>query len=116
MAKALARKRPKLVPVSEEMRRVSVLLGQELLRWPGVSVRSMFGLRAFYRGAVVFAMLPDKRALKSPKAIAYKLLDRPSKREGEKWRSYELKNEFDINNALAHLDQAYKKAQHASSR
>jgi hypothetical protein len=70
----------------------------------------MFGLRAFYRGTVVFAMLPDKRALESPTAIAYKLPDGLRRREGEKWRLYELKHEHDIDSALAYLDAAYRKA------
>ena len=67
----------------------------------------MFGLRAFYRKAVVFAMLPDKRAFESPKTIAYKLPDVTQRREGEKWQLFELKNEHDIDNALARLDKAY---------
>ena len=70
----------------------------------------MFGLRAFYRGAVVFAMLPDKRALESPTAIAYKLPDGLRRREGEKWRLCELKDEQAIDSALAHLRAAYRKA------
>jgi hypothetical protein len=113
MVKTVARKRPKLVPVSEEMKRVCELLEHEVLRWPDVSVRPMFGLRAFYRGAVVFAMLPHKRTLESPNAIAYKLPESASKKEGEKWRLYGLKNEHDINKALARLDKAYTKAQPA---
>src|SRR5713101_3256996 len=99
-----AGKRPKLVPVSQEMRRISVLLAQELLRWPDVSARPMFGMRAFYRGTVVFAMLPDKRALENPEAIAYKLSDGARKKEGEKWQLCQLKNELDIDSALARLE------------
>ena len=110
MAKSVAGRRPRLVPVSDEMGHICVLLAQELLRWPDVTARSMFGLRAFYRGAVVFAMLPDKRALESPKAIAYKLPGGARTREGEKWQLFELKNERDIDNALACLDKAYARA------
>jgi hypothetical protein len=55
-------------------------------------------------------MLPDKRALESPTAIAYKLPDGLRKREGEKWRLCELKDEHDIDRALAHLDAAYRAA------
>jgi hypothetical protein len=69
----------------------------------------MFGLHAFYRGAVVFAMLPDKRALENPQAIAYKLPYR-RQREGGKWRLFELKSEQDIDDALARLDNAYRSA------
>ena len=70
----------------------------------------MFGLRAFYRGAVVFAMLPDKRALESLAAIAYKLADGLRNKDGEKWRLCELKGEHDIDGALAKLNTAYRKA------
>ena len=92
------------------MRHLCALLGQELLRWPDVAARPMFGLRAFYRGTVVFAMLPDKRALESPTAIAYKLPDGLRRREGEKWRLCELQDERDIDTALAYLHTAYRKA------
>jgi hypothetical protein len=110
MVKSLAGKRPALAPVPEEMKRIVVLLAQELLRWPDVSARPMFGLRAFYRGVVVFAMLPDKRALESPKTIAYKLPDGPQSREAGKWQLFELENENDIVHALARLDKAYTRA------
>jgi hypothetical protein len=102
------RKRPKLVPVSEEMRRICEMLARELLRWPDVSMRPMFGMRAVYRGKVVFAMLPDKRALENPKAIAYKRFEVQSK--DEKWKLFELESEEHIGSALAHLERAYTKA------
>src|SRR5437016_11851754 len=65
--------RPKLVRVSEEMRQLCALIERELLQWPNVTVRPMFGMRAFYRRAAIFAALPDKRAMRSPRAISYKL-------------------------------------------
>lgn len=110
MAESVVSQRPKLARLSEEMRRISVLLAQEVLCWPEVSVRSMFGLRAFYRGTVVFAMLPDKRALESGKAIAYKLPAGTRRQEGAKWRLFELENERDIGTALARLENAYREA------
>ncbi len=116
MAKSIGSKRPALVSVSDEMRRISSLLARELLGWPGVSARPMFGMRAFYRGAVVFAMLPEKRALENPQAIAYKLPDGAAKSEGEKWRLYELKNEHDTDNALAWLNKAYTRAGQKANR
>jgi hypothetical protein len=108
-------KRPKLVPVSEEMRRICEMLARELLRWPDVNMRPMFGMRAVYRRKVVFAMLPDKRALENPKAIAYKRFEVQSK-EDEKWKLFELENEEHIGRALAHLDKAYRKAVGATLR
>jgi hypothetical protein len=91
-----------LMPVSDETKHLHPLLAEELLRWPDVTVRPMFGLRAFYRKTVVFAMLPDKRALETPTAIKYKLAG--------KWQSFDLRNETDIDGALDHLNRAYTKA------
>jgi hypothetical protein len=110
MAKSSATKRPKLVLASEATLYVCRLLAEELLRWPDVKARSMFGMRAFYRGAAVFAMLPDKRALERPEAIAYKLPDSDQREEGESWQLFELKGEDDVENALARLDKAYTRA------
>jgi len=70
----------------------------------------MFGLRAFYRKTLVFAMLPDKRAMESPGAIAYKLPAGARSKEGAKWQLFELENTQDIDKAFAHLDKAYRKA------
>ncbi|MGA3239082.1 MAG: hypothetical protein ABSG03_22620 [Bryobacteraceae bacterium] len=92
------------------MRHRSTLLAEELSRWPGVSMRPMFGLHAFYRGAVIFAMLPDKRALESAKAIAYKLPYGVQSKEPGKWKFFELENDRDIGEALVTLDKAYRMA------
>jgi hypothetical protein len=70
----------------------------------------MFGLHAFYRGAVIFAMLPHKRALESAKAIAYKLPNEMPGKEGEKWKLFELESDRDVGKALVTLDKAYRKA------
>jgi hypothetical protein len=70
----------------------------------------MFGLHAFYRGTVVFAMLPHKRALESANAIAYKLLDGAQSKQGGKWKLFELESDHDIGRALVALDKAYRKA------
>jgi hypothetical protein len=93
---------PKLPPPSEEMRHASALLAQELLSWPDVGTRPMFGLRAFYRRGVIFAMLPEKRAFEVPNGIAYN--------EGGKWKVFEVENEAGIGKALAVLEKAYGRA------
>ena len=103
-------KRPKLPPPSEQMKHISGLLTRELLQWPDVTTRPMFGLRAFYRGTVLFAMLPDKRAFESPDGIAYKLAPGDPNKPGQTWHVYELENALDIDKALAHLDKAFKQA------
>ncbi len=106
------RKRPRLVPVSEEMQRMAVLLGEELLRWPKVTTRPMFGLKAFYRDDVVFALLPEKRAMEKPNVIAYKLPEPTHKRPGESWELLELEPDERkaIAQALAVLEKAYRAA------
>ncbi|SPE27894.1 hypothetical protein SBA3_140007 [Candidatus Sulfopaludibacter sp. SbA3] len=95
------------------MRRLCALLAEELLRWPDVRFKPMFGMRAFYRGAVIFAMLPDKRAFETPWSVAYKLPDKAAKREGLKWQLFELKEERDIDGALGCLQRAYLRAKSA---
>jgi hypothetical protein len=102
--------RPKLPPVSEQMKHIAAMLEQELLGWPGVSARPMFGMRALYRGPRIFAMLPDKRALENANAIAYKMADSAARREGRKWQLVEVEDERGLNAALACLDKAYRSA------
>lgn len=102
------RKRPKLVKPSLAMERISVLLGEELLRWPKVRSHPMFGLTAFYREESVFALLPAKRAMESANAIAYKVPRPEHKREGEKWKFFELEDERSIPQALNLLGEAYE--------
>jgi len=102
MARTNKGKRPQLPPVSEAMRHVFTLLAEELSTWPDVSTKLMFGLRAVYRGSATFAMLPDKRSLEIPDAIAY--------REGDEWKAFEMKSELDIGRALVVLEGAYARA------
>lgn len=106
------RKRPRIVPVSDEMRRIAILLGEELLRWPKVATKPMFGLKAFYRDGVVFALLPEKRAMEQSNMIAYKFPEPTHKRPGESWELLEL--ELDekkaVSQALAVLEKAYRAA------
>jgi TfoX/Sxy family transcriptional regulator of competence genes len=93
------------------MRRLSVLLEEELLRWPDVAVRSMFGMRAFYRKETIFALLPATKMIDRPNAIAYKFAEKaPTKREGHKWQLFDVENEASLAEALQTLQTAYRKA------
>ena len=103
-------KRPKVVAPPERVKRLSALLCQELLQWPDVKVRAMFGMRAVYRHKVVFAMLPDKRAMENPNAIAYKRPDRHKGQDGRNWHLFELESDRDVRSALALLHKAYTTA------
>jgi hypothetical protein len=107
-------KRPNLVVVSDEMRRITVLLGEELSSWPRVRSNPMFGLIAFYRGDTVFALLPAKRAMEKANAIAYKQPRPEHTREGEKWQFFEVESELDIHQALQLLRAAYDSARPAA--
>ncbi len=109
--------RPKFARASDEMRRLAALLGEELLRWPDVSERPMFGMRAFYRRDTVFALLPAARTMDRPNSIAYKLADKDrTVREGKKWRLFDIENESGITEALQVLDEAYCKAHISTPR
>ena len=102
--------RPKLVRPSEEMKHIAGLLERELVQWPDVSMRSMFGMRACYRGDAIFAVLPDKRAMSNPRAIGYRMPPAATREKGKKWQTFEVESSQDIDRALAHLDRAYRKA------
>jgi hypothetical protein len=103
-------KRPKLPRISEEMRRMCVMLGDEMLRWPDVRTNPMFGMRAFYRGKIVFALIPDKRAFENADSIMYKFADAAEQREGKKWTLFKLTTAEELGAALEILDKAYRKA------
>src|SRR3954462_10996880 len=59
--------------VSDEVRVFSEFLLNELLSWPGVSSKHMFGLKGVYRDKVIFAALPSTRALNTSCSVSFKL-------------------------------------------
>lgn len=107
-------KRPKLVLPSEETKHIAVLLEEELMQWPDVSVRPMFGMHAVYHGAAIFAALPDKRAMRSPHGIAYKLPPAARSKQDKTWQIVDVESAHDIGRVLDLLDQAYTKAANRS--
>src|SRR5260370_7747836 len=102
-------KRPKLVLPSEETKHIAALLEQEVMQWPDVSVRPMFGMHAVYHGATIFAALPDKRAMRSPRAIAYKLPPAARSKQDTTWQVFKVESARAIGRVLQLLDQAYPK-------
>ena len=102
--------RPNLLHISAEMRRICVMLGDEMLRWPDVRTHPMFGMRAFYCGKIVFAMLPDKRAFEDADSIMNKIANPADKKEGKKWKLFKLTEAENLAAALAVLDKAYRRA------
>src|SRR3981081_1202507 len=115
--------RPKMPRISEQMKQLCAMLGNELSTWPKVTTRPMFGLRGFYRGKNIFAALPVTRAIKNPNALIFRvqrmspeLLERAKKEPrieldnvvpSAKWFAFELNSEADIRDALWWLNQAY---------
>ncbi len=103
------RKRPQLQLQPKRMEHVFAMIAEEMLAWPKVAMRRMFGMRGFYRGSAIFALLPDKRMLERPNSIGYKLAG-PGKKESAKWTFFDLEDERGIPAALALLAKAFEKA------
>ena len=115
---------PKLLPVSEETRRWSALLESELLTWPGVIAKRMFGLRALYRGKEIFAALPNSRGFGPEASVLLKfdpmpkaLLQRAQSdgrihgnTPGNGWLSFALSSDADLHDALEWLTSSYEAA------
>jgi hypothetical protein len=108
--------RPRLVKVDAEMQRWCALMEEELSTWPDVTSRSMFGMRAFYRGPTIFAALPRTRTMRTPNAILLKL---PKARDthvelgrgpGADWATFALESADDIPEALRWMGRAYARA------
>ena len=106
--------RPRLFKSDAEMQRWCVLLEQELLAWPDVSVKPMFGMIGFYHGKNIFAAIPRTRAAESARSLLIKLpavsgprLKRASGKDSS-WVTYELESENDISDALTWLERAYE--------
>ena len=126
-------KRVPMKPVSEAARQWAEALRAEVEQWPGVSVRSSFGMTFVYRGEVVFAALPSTRALHAEDAIMLKFESQSpqlTKRidadprfvpgtlasrhkaqgEGRKWRFLVLRSDADIHAAIEWLAEACRRA------
>jgi len=122
--------RPKLLPVSEETRRWSALLESELLSWPGVIVKRMFGFRALYRGKRIFAALPHSRGFGPDASVLLKfdpmpppLLQRAQSDSrvhgntpGNGWLSFAMSSDSDLHDALEWLTHSYDTAKRGRSR
>ncbi len=97
-----------LLPATREMREWSSILGQEMMRWPGVRVSHVFGTLAFHHRKVMFAMLPDRRSLDSSTAISFREYAREEKGQYANWRTFELADSELVKTALFLLEKAYK--------
>jgi hypothetical protein len=105
-----------MLKVDAEMQRWCALLEEDVSTWPDVTGRPMFGMRAFYRGPIIFAAVPRTRAMGTPQSIILKL---PKMRgeamvlgrgRGAKWASFALQSAEDIPEALRWIGRAYENA------
>jgi len=118
--------RPKFARISDEMKYLCSMLGEEVRTWPNVTAKSMFGMLGYYRNGAVFAALPVTRAIGSANGIIFKLktmseaqTDRAQKdlrlgtgtnMKAQRWHSFEIHSEDDLRDALWWLGQAYESA------
>ncbi len=105
------------------MKQWSALLGAELVSWPSVASRRMFGMTVYYRGKTIFAALPRTRAFATPQSVAFKVYRKTPRiqsmleadprilgplKDEAKWITLELESEKDLAEALKWFDLAYR--------
>jgi TfoX/Sxy family transcriptional regulator of competence genes len=73
----MARAAAKLTHVSEAMKQWCAMMESELLSWPQVSAKPMFGMVGFYRKGKIFAAIPRDRTIGQRDAVLVKLLGAP---------------------------------------
>ena len=119
----VARPRRKMVRTSEEVQRWSALLAEEMISWPNVRSKPMFGFYAYYRGDVLFTILPRTRGFDSGSLLILKFnpmpeelleraradarLDTSTRVSGKGWFTFELASEDDLRDALGWIQQAF---------
>lgn len=118
-------KRPKLPPISDEMKAWCAALEAEVSSWPRAEGRSFFGFTALYRGDKMFAALPRTRAMETANALAFKLDPSPPKlraaiekdsrisafdKDKERWFLFKIASTADLHDALGWLSHAYDAA------
>jgi len=115
------RDRPKMPPISEEMKRWSAMLKTEVSGWPQISTKPMFGMMGLYRGKKIFGGLPVTRGFDTPNSVIFRFDPMPQDLQqralkdsritsGKRWFSFEVRSPSDLRDALWWLDQAYERA------
>jgi hypothetical protein len=136
------KKRSAMRATSEAMRGWAEALAREVEQWPGVTLKSAFGMMLVYRSGIVFAALPGTRALyeedailikfnaESPALAARIVADRrfagtmQQRRttktsftgEGQRWRIFPLREDADVHAAIEWMAEAYRVARQSSRR
>src|SRR5262249_35353150 len=113
------RERPKMLPISEEMKQWSAMLKTEVSGWPQISTKPMFGMMGLYRRNKIFGSLPVTRGFDTPNSVIFRvdpipqdLEERSSKDKrispGKRWFSFDVGSTEDLRDALWWLNQAYE--------
>jgi len=114
------RERPKMPPISEEMKQWSAMLKTEVSGWPQISTKPMFGMMGLYRGKKIFGGLPGTRGFDTPNSVIFRFDPMPPDLEqralkdsriapGKRWFSFNVDSTADLRDALWWLNQAYEK-------
>jgi hypothetical protein len=115
------RDRPKMPPISEEMKQWSAMLKTEVSGWPRISTKPMFGMMGLYRGKKIFGGLPVTRGFDTPNSVIFRFDPMPQDLRqrvlkdsritpGKRWFSFEVASTSDLRDALWWLNQAYERA------
>jgi hypothetical protein len=97
------------------------MMKTELLGWPQVTSKPMFGMAGMYRRKKIFAGLPVTRGFNTPSSIIFRFdpmpadlnqraLKEPRITPGTRWFSLEVRSAEDLRDALWWLNQAYEAA------
>src|SRR5215469_6503195 len=114
------RDRPKMPPISEEMKQWSAMLKTEVSGWPQIATKPMFGMMGLYRGKKIFGGLPVTRGFDTPNSVMFRFdpipqdLQRRALKDsriapGKRWFSFNVTATADLRDALWWLNQAYER-------
>src|SRR5262250_707308 len=101
------RERPKMPPISEEMKQWSAMLRTEVGGWPQMSTKPMFGMMGLYRGKKIFGGLPVTRGFDTPNSVIFRFDPMPRDLEqraqkdsriapGKRWFSFNVGSTEDL--------------------
>jgi hypothetical protein len=114
------RERPKMPPISEEMKQWSAMLKTEVSGWPQITTKPMFGMMGLYRRKKIFGGLPVTRGFDTPNSVIFRFDPMPQDLEeraqkdsriapGKRWFSFNVGSTQDLRDALWWLNQAYER-------
>src|SRR5215471_10385623 len=95
------RERPKMPPISEEMKQWSAMLKTEVSGWPQITTKPMFGMMGLYRRKKIFGGLPVTRGFDTPNSVIFRFDPIPQDLEercsqdkrispGKRWFSFDV--------------------------